>query len=100
MSLFALVYSYTDDVDLVATHRPEHRAYLQGLFDKGQLLVAGPLGRPGPARGLLVLDVDSEDDVRRIAEVDPFTAHDVVIDYSVGSWTLSFGAERLAVPES
>lgn len=96
MALFALIYEYIEDADLVAAHRPEHRAYLAGLFEAGQLLVAGPLGAPGTPRGLLVLDVEREADVLAIAQADPFTARGVIVDHSIGAWTLSFGAPRLS----
>jgi hypothetical protein len=95
MALFALTYHYCDDVDLVAAHRPEHRAYLAELFDRGELLVAGPLGEPGRPRGLLVLDVDSADEVHKVAAADPFMGREVITEYEVGVWTVSFGAERL-----
>ncbi|VXC25960.1 YciI family protein [Nocardioides sp. AX2bis] len=95
MALFALIYHYSEDADLVAAHRPEHRAYLADLFDREVLLVAGPLGEPGPPRGLLVLDVESEADVRAIAHADPFTTRGVILEHSIGAWALSFGANRL-----
>lgn len=95
MALFALIYHYSEDGELVATHRPEHREYLAGLAEDGRLVVAGPLGEPGPPRGLLVLDVASEAEVREIAAADPFTARGVIVEHSIGAWTLSFGASRL-----
>jgi uncharacterized protein YciI len=94
MALFALVYRYTEDTELVTTHRPEHREYLRTLADRGELLAAGPLGEPGPAGGLLVFDVDSADRMEDIANNDPFQAHGVIVDRTVQSWTLSFGADR------
>jgi uncharacterized protein YciI len=97
MALFALVYRYIDDTEFVMTHRPEHREYLRGLAERGELLVAGPLGEPGPAGGLLVFDVDSADRVEEIADNDPFRARGVIVERSVQSWTLSIGAERFAV---
>jgi uncharacterized protein len=96
VALFALIYHYSEDAQLVAEHRPEHRRYLTGLHESGQLLMAGPLGDPGPPRGLLVLDVDTDADVRAIAEADPFTARGVIVDHTIGAWTVSFGSGRLA----
>lgn len=96
MALFALIYHYSEDVELVAQHRPEHRRYLADLHESGQLLLAGPLGQPGPPRGLLVLDVESEAEVRAIAQGDPFTARGVIVDQTIGEWTVSFGSSRLA----
>ena len=94
MALFALIYRYIDDPDAVSQHRPEHRAYLRSLSEGGELLVAGPLGDPGPPGGLLVLDVESAERVQQIAEDDPFHAHGVVAERTVQQWTLSIGADR------
>ena len=96
MALFALIYRYIDDSDVVARHRPEHRAYLRSLAEAGDLLVAGPLGEPGPARGLLVFEVESAERVQEIADADPFHAHGVIAEQTVQLWTLSFGADRFA----
>lgn len=93
MALFALLYRYTDDTELVTTHRPEHREYLRSLADKGELVVAGPLGEPGPAGGLLVFDVDSAQRVQDIADADPFQRFGVVVEQTIQSWTLSIGAD-------
>jgi len=94
MALFALIYRYIDDPDTVSQHRPAHRAYLKSLSEGGELLVAGPLGDPGPAGGLLVLDVESAERVQQIAEDDPFHAQGVVTDRTIQEWTLSIGADR------
>lgn len=95
MALFALLYRYVDDPALVASRRPEHRAYLQEVYDRGNIVVAGPLGAPGPPGALVILDVDSADDAHAIADADPFTVTGVVAERSVHEWTLPFGADRL-----
>jgi uncharacterized protein len=94
MALFALVYRYIGDAETVSAYRPEHRAYLRTLAERGELVVAGPLGEPGPAGGLLVFDVDSADRVHEIANNDPFQRHGVITDRTVQSWTLSIGADH------
>ena len=95
MTLYALIYRYIDDPAVVAAHRPEHRAYLRTLADTGALIVAGPLGPPGPAGGLLVFDADSAADVDAFADNDPFSSHGVIAERRVAEWTLSIGADRL-----
>jgi uncharacterized protein YciI len=95
MALFALIYRYVDDADFVAEHRPEHRAYLRGLANAGDLVLAGPLGEPGPPRGLLILDVESAERVEEIADTDPFHARGAIMERSVQSWTLSIGEDRI-----
>lgn len=93
MALFALIYRYVDDPAAVSEYRPVHRMYLQGFADRGELLVAGPLGEPGPAGGLLVFRVESADRVREIVASDPFQIRGVIADYSVQEWTLAIGSE-------
>ncbi len=100
MTLHALIYRYIDDPAVVAEHRPEHRAYLRTLAEAGSLIVAGPLGAPGPAGGLLVFDVDCATDVDALADDDPFTAHGVVTERIVQEWTLTIGADRLPIRTS
>jgi uncharacterized protein len=95
MPLFALVYRYTDDADLVTKHRPEHRAYLHKLADAGELVLAGPLGEPGPPSGLLIFDVESVARVEELADNDPFKARGVIKERSVRPWTLSIGEDRI-----
>jgi uncharacterized protein YciI len=95
MPLFALVYRYIDDADVVTKHRPEHRAYLCRLADAGELVLAGPLGEPGPPGGLLIFDAESVTRVEELADNDPFRARGVVKERSVRPWTLSIGEDRL-----
>lgn len=98
MALFAVMYSYVEDDEFVATHRPEHRSYLRGLADAGELVVAGPFGGPGPPGGLLVLDVASPEQANEIVDADPFYRRGVIVHRSERSWTLSVNPERLTPP--
>ena len=100
MALYALIYRYVDDPDVVARHRPEHRTYLRSLAEAGDLLVAGPLGEPGPAGGLLVFDVESAERVHELADGDPFTTCGLVAERTVQAWTLSIGIDRLPARSS
>ena len=72
MPLFAVVYRYIDDAELVTEHRPEHRGYLRTLAEAGSLFWLAPLGEPGPASGLLIFDVESVARVEELADNDPF----------------------------
>jgi uncharacterized protein YciI len=98
MALFAVIYGYVDDDEFVARHRPEHRSYLRGLADAGELVVAGPFGGPGTPGGLLVLDVASPERATEIADGDPFYRRGIIADRSVRSWTLSVNPDRLGTP--
>lgn len=96
MALYALYYRYVDDVALVSQHRPEHRQYLSSLFENGKLLAAGPLDDPDAPSGLLILDVDSEEEAHRIAQNDPFSDRGVIVRFQIASWSLSFGGDRFS----
>ncbi|MGW0039874.1 YciI family protein [Gordonia sp. NPDC003376] len=95
MSLFVLTYRYIDDAERVARVRPEHRAHLRELSDAGELVLAGPLGAPGPLGGLLIFDVDSAARVVELSDEDPFHMHGIVQERTVQPWTLSIGSEIL-----
>lgn len=49
----------------------EHAIYFGKQFAAGKLLLYGPVMANGGAFGLAVLEVDSEDEVRRFGEEDP-----------------------------
>lgn len=95
MSLFVLTYRYVDDAKAITEHRPEHRQYLRSLYDSGKLRIAGPTGNPGPVGGLIILDVDSAEEVEAIAQDDPFVKRGVVAEHGISSWSLSMGEELL-----
>jgi uncharacterized protein YciI len=95
MPLFALVYRYIDDADVVAKHRPEHRAYLRELARAGELVLGGPLGEPEPPGGLLIVDAECAARVEELSDNDPFHTRGIVKERSIQRWTLSFGEDRL-----
>ena len=94
MTLFALVYRYVDDEELIGRHRPEHRQYLRSLVDAGELILAGPFSGPGPFGGLLVLDVASDARAQEIADHDPFHLRGVIAERNLRPWTLSMTSQR------
>ncbi|WP_114853231.1 YciI family protein [Brachybacterium sp. YJGR34] len=88
-SVFAVQYTYTDDVDRVATFRPEHRAHLAELHAEGTLLLSGPLSG-GPA-ALLVVRAESEEAALAALEGDPFLRERVIVDREAREWTVVIG---------
>jgi len=94
MTIYALTYTYIDDPETVSKFRPDHRAYLKTLEDRGELLASGPLGEPGPAGGLLIFDVGSLERMQEIVDSDPFGKHGVIAGKTVQSWSLFVGADR------
>ena len=49
----------------------EHARYFDQQFAAGRLVLYGPVMARGGAFGLAVLEVDTEEDVRRFGEEDP-----------------------------
>lgn len=97
MALYALIYRYIDDPDTVTKYRPDHRAYLTTLAERGELLASGPIGEPGPAGGLLIFDVDSADRLQEITDNDPFKKVGVISSQTIQSWSLFIGTDLFSV---
>ena len=49
----------------------QHLAYMDGMYEKGRLLIAGPLTDDGTIRGLVVYKAASIEEARSLAEGDP-----------------------------
>jgi uncharacterized protein YciI len=64
----------------------EHAVFMDGLFDRGLIELAGPLGDGGGA--LSVIRSDSVDEVRGWFEADPWTVHDILPVREVREWTI------------
>ncbi|SLN02543.1 hypothetical protein FM106_23430 [Brachybacterium faecium] len=90
MATFAVQYTYTDDAERVAIHRPEHREHLAELHREGTLLLSGPLG-DGPG-ALLVVAADSAEDALAKLDGDPFKRERVIVDRVAREWTVVIGA--------
>ena len=88
MSHWVLEYRYADP-DARARVRPDHLAYMNGLHEDGRVVMGGPVGDGGGA--LVVLRVDSEDEVHAIIAADPYTAAGVGADHVVRPWTVAIG---------
>jgi uncharacterized protein YciI len=64
----------------------EHAAFMDDLFARGLIELAGPLADGSGA--LVVVRSDAADDVWRWFEVDPWTVHDVLPVQEVQEWTI------------
>lgn len=82
--------------DQPAVH--EHAAYMNALDDDGVVLFAGPLAgsEHGRIRVLLIVEADSEAEIRRRLTDDPWAQTDRLAISSIESWNVLVGAERLA----
>jgi uncharacterized protein YciI len=89
VALFVLTYGY-NDTPLRAERRDEHLEHLNGLFERGQLVAAGPLAdRSG---GIIVLRADDEAAAQALVEQDPYTRLDVTKGRKLAEWTVAVGA--------
>jgi hypothetical protein len=90
MSFFVLEYRY-GDLDARARVRPHHLAYMQSLHQDGTVVLAGPIGDGSGA--MVVLQVRSENEARRVVEGDPYTAAGVGVDHVLRPWNVVIPAD-------
>ena len=66
--------------------RPEHRNYVQELFDSGSIRMSGPLADDTGAYILYV--ADDMDAARALVEADPYVREGVVREVSLREWNV------------
>lgn len=91
---YAAVIEYSQDQELVTTHRPAHRAYLTSLIEKNQLFAAGPTEDGYGA--VIVYEADSVEAVEALMKADPFFAVGVFLKWTVRPWKLVLFNPKLA----
>lgn len=89
MSVFALNYTYGGPAEILAEHRPAHRAFLRELHERGVNLASGPLGDDG---ALIVLRAESAADVERLLQDDPLVVHGAVTEHEIREWSVTIGS--------
>jgi hypothetical protein len=76
--------------------RPDHLAYLESLGDKvrigGGLLTSD---EKSPIGSVIIVEADSLDDARAIAEADPYSKADVFSEVEIYPWRQAAGAIKL-----
>ena len=90
MGFFVLEYRYAD-LEARARVRPDHLAYLQSLLEEGTLVLAGPVGDGSGA--MMVLQVASEQEARRVIDADPYTAAGVGANHVLRPWNVVIPAQ-------
>jgi uncharacterized protein len=91
---YAALIEYSQDQELVNTHRPAHRAYLSGLIQKNQLFASGPTEDGYGA--LIVYEANSPEAVEALIKADPFCAAGVFLKWVVRPWKVVFFNPHLA----
>jgi len=76
----------------------EHAAFMNALAEEGFILFGGPLAgtEDGRVRVLLIVNADSEADIRRRLADDPWVPTQQLLTASIEPWKPLVGAERLA----
>ncbi|WP_454294870.1 YciI family protein [Salana multivorans] len=81
---FAVEYDYTGSPEAMSEVRPEHRAFLRGLLESGQLLASGPL--PDVPGALLLVRGEDEAAALALLAPDPFQVAGFVAEVRVRRW--------------
>ena len=74
----------------------EHAAYMDGIFDEGFLLLAGPL--EGDKYTLWVVEADDEKEIQRRMKEDPWSATGMLTPVQIERWTVVM--DRLPKPNN
>jgi uncharacterized protein YciI len=76
----------------------DHAGFMNALADEGFVLFAGPLAgtESGRLRALLIVDAETEDEIRSRLADDPWVQTDRLVIASIEPWNLIVGAERLS----
>jgi uncharacterized protein YciI len=89
MSIFAVSYTYTDDVATRDEVRPSHRDFLRGLNADGVVRASGPVD--GGIGAMVVVEAESAEAALRILDADPFALRGVIAERSVRQWDVVIG---------
>jgi uncharacterized protein YciI len=92
MSVYAVHYTYCADAEAIAAGRPNHREYLRGLVESGQLLASGPLVGLERDQALLIFRADSPAAVEELLSGDPFQRDKLVERHEIVQWNALLGA--------
>ena len=95
MPTFAITYVYDDRADRRAEVRPEHRRWLAGLLERGDLLASGPWtggttpapeGSPEPDGALLLVRAADASAALALLDPDPFRSAGLLASRSARPW--------------
>ncbi|WP_280306723.1 YciI family protein [Nocardia neocaledoniensis] len=91
MPIFAVHYTYTEATAADrATHRPEHRAFLNALVDAGTVLTSGPY--PDGTGALLIFRAENAPALTALLAEDPFAKLGLIEAVRVVEWLPVMGA--------
>ncbi len=92
MALFAVVYRYVDNPELLAEHRPVHREYIGSLVGEGGLVASGPMTDGSQASALLIFSAQSATEVSALLDRDPFWIEGLITHREINDWNVVLGS--------
>ncbi|MCP3425111.1 YciI family protein [Rothia sp. AR01] len=87
---FAVTYSY-GPAEEQAKHRPQHRAYLGALVERGCLKASGPFTDEQAPGALLIFEAESPAEVQELLDADPMVTGGAVTGVEIRSWNPVLG---------
>jgi uncharacterized protein len=93
MEHYVLIYYMNDDfVERRTPFRPEHLRLVQEAHDRGELLMAGPVGDP-IRRAFLVFRGPNASTAEAFAQTDPYVKNRLITRWEVEPWTVVVGGQ-------
>ncbi|MDM7856335.1 YciI family protein [Cellulomonas alba] len=92
MTTYAVRYTYDARSDVRDAVRPEHRAYLGGLLERGALHMSGPFSDEGEPGALLIFEAAGAEELAELLAADPFAREGLVARIDVRAWTVAIGS--------
>jgi uncharacterized protein YciI len=74
----------------------EHARFMDELFGKRQIVLAGPYGKDG--RALVVMDVGDTDEASALFLEDPWVKAGILLTEKVVEWTIFLDSRRASAP--
>ncbi|HKF42206.1 MAG TPA: YciI family protein [Thermoanaerobaculia bacterium] len=74
----------------------EHAAFMDGIFEEGRIVLAGPYGKDG--RALVVMDVRDEAHASSLFDEDPWVKAGILLTEEVVPWTIFLDSRRAPAP--
>lgn len=90
MAHFLLEYRYVDQTARQRA-RDEHLAYMRGLHDAGQVVLAGPLADESGA--MVVFHVADVAAAQQLVDADPYTAVGATTGHTLREWRIVVPAQ-------
>lgn len=94
--LFALMcFDRDDGLETRLAHREDHMAYLKGLG--GKIILGGPYTSSDgekPIGSMLIIEADNEDDIKSIAQSDPYAKAGLFKKVEILPWKWTVNAPQ------